>query len=111
MGNGNPRLAAAADETILDRRRGESPHKAVLPPASPHGQKDGGALITIVGDMCMDVVTLHRDKAVNALWAVAASIARLVNRLTLPRQARRSSGIQMDDSRALPSVLRNGGLD
>ncbi|HEY4291524.1 carbon starvation CstA family protein [Luteibacter sp.] len=84
--------------------------QSAIPKPSPAG-KILWAAIAIVGAWCLGVITLRRGEPINAIWLVTASIAvfligyRFYSRMIATRV------LQLDPSRATPSVLRNDGLD
>ena len=67
--------------------------------------------IAIVGAWCLGVVALRRGEPINAIWVVAASIAIFAIGYRFYGKFIEHSVLQMDPSRAPPSVLRNDGLD
>jgi carbon starvation protein CstA len=67
--------------------------------------------IAIVGAGCLGVVALRRGEPINAIWVVAASIAIFAIGYRFYGKFIEHSVLQMDPSRAPPSVLRNDGLD
>jgi carbon starvation protein CstA len=67
--------------------------------------------IAIVGAWCLGVVALRRGEPINAIWVVAASIAVFLIGYRFYGKFIEHSVLQMDPSRAPPSVLRNDGLD
>ncbi|MFZ0869196.1 MAG: carbon starvation CstA family protein [Rhodanobacter sp.] len=69
------------------------------------------AAIAIVGAWCLGVVALRRGEPINAIWVVAASIAIFAIGYRFYGKFIEHSVLQMDPSRAPPSVLRNDGLD
>jgi carbon starvation protein CstA len=84
--------------------------QSAIPKPSPAG-KILWTAIAIVGAWCLGVIALRRGEPINAIWLVTASIAvfligyRFYSRLIANRV------LQLDPSRATPSVLRNDGLD
>jgi carbon starvation protein len=83
---------------------------SAIPKPSPAG-KILWVAIAIVGAWCLGVITLRRGEPINAIWLVTASIAvfligyRFYSRMIATRV------LQLDPTRATPSVLRNDGLD
>ncbi|WP_329741182.1 carbon starvation CstA family protein [Dyella sp. A6] len=67
--------------------------------------------ISIVGAWCLGVVALRRGESINAIWLVAASMAVFVIGYRFYGKFVEHHVLQMDPSRAPPSVLRNDGLD
>ncbi|MBB6188061.1 carbon starvation CstA family protein [Rhodanobacter sp. MP7CTX1] len=67
--------------------------------------------IAIVGACCLGVVALRRGEPINAIWVVAAAIAIFAIGYRFYGKFIEHSVLQMDPSRAPPSVLRNDGLD
>ncbi|KZC16840.1 carbon starvation protein A [Rhodanobacter sp. FW510-R12] len=83
---------------------------AVIPKPSP-ASKILWVAIAIVGAFCLGVVALRRGEPINAIWLVAASIAIFVIGYRFYGKFVEHSVLQLDPSRAPPSVLRNDGLD
>ena len=67
--------------------------------------------IAIVGAWCLGVVALRRGEPINAIWVVAAAIAVFVIGYRFYGKFVEHRVLQLDPSRAPPSVLRNDGLD
>ncbi|KZV15393.1 hypothetical protein F511_24287 [Dorcoceras hygrometricum] len=67
--------------------------------------------IAIVGAWCLGVVALRRGEPINAIWLVAAAIAVFVIGYRFYGKFVEHQVLQLDPSRAPPSVLRNDGLD
>ncbi|MEW9573690.1 carbon starvation CstA family protein [Rhodanobacter sp. Si-c] len=67
--------------------------------------------IAIVGAWCLGVVALRRGEPINAIWLVAAAIAIFVIGYRFYGKFVEHQVLQLDPSRAPPSVLRNDGLD
>jgi carbon starvation protein CstA len=67
--------------------------------------------IAIVGAWCLGVVALRRGEPINAIWVVAAAIAVFLIGYRFYGKFIEHHVLQMDPSRAPPSVLRNDGLD
>ncbi len=83
---------------------------AVIPKPSP-ASKILWVAIAIVGAFCLGVVALRRGEPINAIWLVAASIAIFVIGYRFYGKFIEHSVLQLDPTRAPPSVLRNDGLD
>ncbi|HJW07944.1 MAG TPA: carbon starvation CstA family protein [Rhodanobacter sp.] len=83
---------------------------AVMPKPSP-ASKILWVAIAIVGAFCLGVVALRRGEPINAIWLVAAAIAIFVIGYRFYGKFVEHSVLQLDPSRAPPSVLRNDGLD
>ena len=69
------------------------------------------AILAIIGAACLAVIALRRGEPVNAIWLVAASIAVFMIAYRFYGRFIERYVLQMDPSRATPSVLRNDGLD
>ncbi|MGA0586140.1 carbon starvation CstA family protein [Dyella sp. KRB-257] len=69
------------------------------------------ALIAVIGASCLGVVALRRGEPINAIWLVAAAISVFVIGYRFYGTFINNKVLQLDPSRATPSVLRNDGLD
>jgi carbon starvation protein CstA len=69
------------------------------------------AIIAIIGAACLGVIALRRGEPINAIWLVAAAIAVFLIGYRFYGRFIERHVLQMDPSRAPPSVLRNDGLD
>jgi Carbon starvation protein, predicted membrane protein len=83
---------------------------SAIPKPSPAG-KILWAAIAIVGAWCLGVVALRRGEPINAIWIVTASIAVFLIGYRFYSKVIANRVLQLDPSRATPSVLRNDGLD
>ncbi|MEI7036508.1 carbon starvation CstA family protein [Fulvimonas yonginensis] len=79
-------------------------------PASP-AAKILWAAIAIVGAFCLGVVALRRGEPINAIWLVAAAIAVFVIGYRFYGKFVEHSVLQLDPSRATPSMRHPDGLD
>jgi pyruvate/proton symporter len=84
--------------------------QSAIPKPSPAG-KILWAAIAIVGAWCLGVVALRRGEPINAIWIVTASIAVFLIGYRFYSRFIANRVLQLDPSRATPSVLRNDGLD
>ncbi|GLQ90456.1 carbon starvation protein A [Dyella flagellata] len=69
------------------------------------------AVIAAIGAACLAVIALRRGEPVNAIWLVAAAVAIFLIGYRFYGKFIEHRVLQMDPSRAPPSVLRNDGLD
>jgi carbon starvation protein len=69
------------------------------------------AVIAIIGAACLAVIALRRGEPVNAIWLVAAAAAIFLIGYRFYGKFIEHRVLQMDPSRAPPSVLHNDGLD
>jgi carbon starvation protein CstA len=69
------------------------------------------AIIAIVGAACLAVIALRRGEPINAIWLVAAAVAVFLIGYRFYGRFIELRVLQMDPTRAPPSVLRNDGLD
>src|SRR5690348_868909 len=103
-------LTPDAGRTNLAALPRRAPMQAVIPKPSP-ASKILWVAIAIVGAFCLGVVALRRGEPINAIWLVAASIAIFVIGYRFYGKFIEHSVLQLDPTRAPPSVLRNDGLD
>ncbi|MEY2168088.1 MULTISPECIES: carbon starvation CstA family protein [unclassified Rhodanobacter] len=68
-------------------------------------------VVAIVGAWCLGVVALRRGEPINAIWMVAAALAIFAIGYRFYGKFIEWQVLQLDPSRAPPSVLRNDGLD
>ncbi|GLQ96929.1 carbon starvation CstA family protein [Dyella mobilis] len=68
-------------------------------------------IIAIIGAACLGVIALRRGEPINAIWLVAAAVAVFLIGYRFYGRFIETRVLQMDPSRAPPSVLRNDGLD
>ena len=73
--------------------------------------KLSGALLAIMGAICLGVVALHRGESINALWLVAASISIFIVGYRYYGRYIADKALGLDASRATPAIVRNDGLD
>jgi carbon starvation protein len=69
------------------------------------------AAIAVVGAGCLGVVALRRGEPINAIWMVAAALAIFAIGYRFYGRFVEHAVLQLDPTRAPPSVLRNDGLD
>ncbi|GGA22986.1 carbon starvation CstA family protein [Dyella nitratireducens] len=69
------------------------------------------AAIAMIGAACLAVIALRRGEPVNAIWLVAAAVAIFLIGYRFYGKFIEHRVLQMDPTRAPPSVLRNDGLD
>ena len=69
------------------------------------------AILAIIGAACLAVIALRRSEPINAIWLVAAAVAIFLIGYRFYGKFIEHRVLQMDPSRAPPSVLRNDGLD
>ena len=69
------------------------------------------AIVAAIGAACLAVIALRRGEPVNAIWLVAAAVAIFLIGYRFYGKFIEHRVLQMDPSRAPPSVLRNDGLD
>ncbi|RDS82992.1 carbon starvation protein A [Dyella monticola] len=69
------------------------------------------AILAIIGAACLAVIALQRGEPINAIWLVAAAVAIFLIGYRFYGKFIEHRVLQMDPSRAPPSVLRNDGLD
>ncbi|HKT27927.1 carbon starvation CstA family protein [Dyella sp.] len=69
------------------------------------------ALVAAIGAACLAVIALRRGEPVNAIWLVAAAVAIFLIGYRFYGKFIEHRVLQMDPSRAPPSVLHNDGLD
>jgi carbon starvation protein len=69
------------------------------------------AIIAVIGAACLAVIALRRGEPINAIWLVAAAVAIFLIGYRFYGRFVEHRVLQMDPSRAPPSVLRNDGLD
>ncbi|CBL46177.1 Carbon starvation protein [gamma proteobacterium HdN1] len=75
-----------------------------------HSQLAWG-FVSILAAVCLGVIALRRGEPVNAIWLVAASIAIFAIGYRFYGKFVEWKVLQLDASRAPPSVLHNDGLD
>jgi len=73
--------------------------------------KLSGALLAIIGAICLGVIALHRGESINALWLVAASISIFIVGYRYYGRYIAGKALGLDASRATPAIVRNDGLD
>jgi len=71
----------------------------------------GGAVLAIIGAICLGVIALHRGESINALWLVAASISIFIIGYRYYGRYIADKALGLDASRATPAIVRNDGLD
>lgn len=85
--------------------------QAIMPRQTGPASRILWAATAIVGAACLGVVALRRGEPINAIWLVAASLAIFAIGYRYYGKFIERSVLQLDPTRAPPSVLRNDGLD